>query len=114
MYDRIQSMAADVAPYLPPALGSLIGLYWSKNQTPMQKTIGFVAGFGLGMYFGPAASEVLNLGPKATVAAGILIAVVGMDIVGGLLAAAQAFRHDPMAVLRRAVALWRGSNGEQH
>lgn len=99
-------IAARLAPYLPPALGAFIGLRWAQNQTPQQKVTGFVAAFALSVYFAPAVSELLALGPKSTIAAGILIAVVGMDILGGLLAAARAFRRDPVGAFRAWWVAW--------
>ena len=42
---------------------------------------------------------------------GILIAVIGMDIVGGILAAAQSFRADPLSIVQRVVNIWRGTGG---
>lgn len=96
----------DLAPYLPPAFGALLGLGFARNQTARQKVIGFVLSFGLGVYFGPAVAEVLSLGPKAAVAAGILIAVMGMDVIGGLLALAAAFRSDPIGTFKAWWGAW--------
>jgi hypothetical protein len=96
----------DLAPYLPPALGALIGLRWAREQSPTQKVVSFGLSFGLGVYFGPAVAELLSLGPKAAVAAGILIAVIGMDVIGGLLALAAAFRSDPIGTFRAWWGAW--------
>jgi hypothetical protein len=109
--DILHDAALLVSPYLPPAFGAFVGLQWAKNQTPTQKLAGFVCGFGLGAYLGPALGEVLGLGPRGTVALGILIAVIGMDIVGGILAAAQSFRADPLSIVQRVVNIWRGTGG---
>ena len=97
---KVSDLAADLAPYLPPAFGALIGLRYAKDQTPTQKVGSFVISFGLAVYLGPAVAELLSLGPKSTIAVGILIAVVGMDIIGGLMAAAAAFRNNPVAAFR--------------
>lgn len=103
---KLEEIAAEIAPYLPPALGSMIGLHWAKSQTPTQKATGFVGAFGLAVYLGPAAAELLSLGPRSAVAAGILIAVVGMDIIGGLMAAAVAFRTDPLDSFKAWWGAW--------
>src|SRR5437763_463846 len=66
------SWLADFAPYLPPAFGALMGLRWARHQTATQKVTSFGLSFGLGVYLGPAVAEILSLGPKAAVAAGIL------------------------------------------
>lgn len=103
---KLDDLARDFAPYLPPAFGAFIGLRWAQNQTPTQKVVGFVTGFGLAVYFGPAVAELLSLGPKATVAVGILIAIVGMDIIGGLMAAASAFKSDPLGSFSKWWSAW--------
>lgn len=99
-----------IAHYLPPAFGAFVGLTNAGNQTPKQRVIGCIVGFGLGAYLGPAVGEMLTLGPKATVAVGILIAIIGGNIIGGLFAAASAFRLDPLASFRAWWAAWRGGN----
>jgi hypothetical protein len=101
----------ELAPYLPPAFGALLGLRWAGRQGARQKVVSFVAGFGLAVWFGPAIAELLSLGPKATVAAGILTAIVGMDAIGGLMTAAAQFRSDPAGTLRSWLDVWRGRGG---
>ena len=92
----LDGLAKEIALYLPPAFGAFIGLRWAQNQTHTQKVTGFVGSFGLAVYFGPAVAEILALGPKATIASGILVAVIGMDVIGGLLAVAQKFSASPV------------------
>jgi hypothetical protein len=108
---KVEDLTAALAPYLPPAFGAFIGLANAGKQTPTQKVIGFVSGFGLAIYFGPAAAEILSLGPKATIAAGVIIAVVGMDVIGGLMAAAQGFKADPLASFKAWWAAWFNRSG---
>ena len=103
----LNDLAKEAAPYLPPAFGAFIGLRWAKDQTPLQKVSGFAGGFGLAVYFGPATAELLSLGPKATIAAGILIAIIGMDILGGLMAAAKAFGNNPLESFKSWWSAWR-------
>ena len=98
----------DFAPYLPPAFGALIGLRWAKEQSPRQRVLSFFGGFGLAVYFGPAIAELLSLGPKTTIAVGILTAIVGMDAIGGLMAAVSGFRADPVGAFRAWWNAWRG------
>ena len=103
---RMRPDWSDLAPYLPPAFGALVGLRWAKDQTPAQKVASFAMGFGLAVYFGPAIAELFSLGPKATVAVGILTAIVGMDVIGGLMAAAAAFRANPLGAFREWWSAW--------
>ena len=100
--------ADDLLPYLPPAFGALLGLRYAKDQTPAQKLTSFVFGFGLGVWFGPAIAEGLSLGPRLTIAAGILVAVLGMDVIGGLMAALSQFKADPLGTGRRWINAWFG------
>lgn len=109
MPDRFREFAADIAPYLPPAFGAFIGLRWAQNQTPVQKVTGFAGGFGLAVYFGPAIAEFFTLGPKATIAVGVLTAVIGMDILGGLMAAAKAFGTNPLESFKGWWSAWKGN-----
>ncbi|MGZ6779216.1 MAG: hypothetical protein ACXVGO_09505, partial [Mycobacterium sp.] len=77
---RFAEIYTEVVPYLPPAFGALVGLRWAKDQTPRQKVVSWLTGFGLAVWFAPGVCEWFALGPKATVAVGILIAIIGMDI----------------------------------
>lgn len=107
MSNRLDPLA-ELAPYLPPAFGALLGLRWARAQTARQRVLSFAAGFGLAVWFGPAIAELLGLGPKATVAAGILTAIVGMDAIGGVMVAVAAFRSDPLAAFKAWWNAWRG------
>lgn len=113
MPDRLREFASDIAPYLPPAFGAFIGLRWAQNQTPTQKVTGFAGGFGLALYMGPAIAEFFNLGPKGTIAVGVLTAVVGMDILGGLMAAAKAFGANPLESFKGWIGAWFNRGGSQ-
>ena len=95
MSDRF-AWLGDLAPYLPYGIGAAIGLRWAKDQTPTQRVVSFGLSFGLAIYIAPALAEVIGLGPKGTVAVGILTAVVGMDVLGGLVAAGKAFQNAPL------------------
>lgn len=105
----LNDLAKEAAPYLPPAFGAFIGLRWAQNQTPLQKVTGFIGGFGMAVYFGPAIAEFFSLGPKGTIAVGVLTAVVGMDILGGLMAAAKAFGNNPLESFKNWFAAWKGN-----
>lgn len=109
---KLEDITRELAPYLPPAFGAFVGLANAGKQTPTQRFIGFVSGFGLAVYFAPAVSEIFALGPKATVAIGILIAIVGMDVIGGLMAAASAFKADPLASFKAWWGAWWNRGGQ--
>lgn len=93
---KLEEIYSEVAPYLPPAFGALIGLRWAKDQTPTQKVFSWATGFGLAVWFAPGICEYMDFGPKTTVAVSILVAIVGMDIVGGFLAVGAQFRANPV------------------
>lgn len=108
MPDRLREIVTEIAPYLPPAFGAFVGLRWAKDQTPVQKVTGFAGGFGLALYMGPAIAEFFGLGPKGTIAVGVLTAVVGMDILGGLMAAAKSFGNNPLESFKGWWSAWKG------
>jgi hypothetical protein len=107
MSDRF-AWLGELTPYLPPAFGALVGLRYTRDQSPVQKASSFFIGFGLAIYIAPAIAEVLSLGPKATVAVGILTAIIGMDAIGGLMAAVAQFKEDPIGTGRRWINAWLG------
>lgn len=104
----LDDITRGIAPYLPPAFGALIGLRYARDQAPLQKLSSFLSGFALAVWCGPALAELLALGPKATMAAGFLIAIVGMDVVGGLIVAARQFGQAPLASVRDWLNTWLG------
>jgi len=96
--DTFASLSAGLAPYLPPSiLGSVIGLRWAQKQTPLQKVVGFIGSSALAVYAGPAIAEWFALGPRATALVVLIAAVIGMDVLGGLAAAARQFKDAPAA-----------------
>ncbi len=107
--DSLRKWAADIAPYLPPSiLGSIIGLRWAKNQTPLQKVASFFMSCAFAVYAGPAIAEWMALGPKSSAAVILMVAVLGMDILGGLVAAAREFGVSPLASFKEWWGAWRG------
>ena len=60
----------------------------------------------------PAVAEWLSLGPKAIVALGVLIAVIGGDVVGGLLAASASFKRDPLGSFKGWWGAWWNRGGQ--
>jgi hypothetical protein len=100
----------DLAPYLPPSiLGSVIGLRWAQKQTPLQKVVSFVGSSALAVYAGPAIAEWFSLGPRATALVILIAAVIGMDVLGGLAAAAKQFKDAPAASFKDWWSALRGA-----
>ena len=79
-----------------------------RQQTPLQKLGSFCASCAIAVYAGPAIGEVMNLGPRAQAATILLVAVLGMDILGGIVAAAKQFGATPVASLKEWWTAWRG------
>ena len=102
------SWLGELAPWLPPAFGALVGLRWTRDQSPGQRLASFAGGFGLAVWVAPAIAELLELGPRATVAAGVLTAIAGMDLLAGVMAAVAAFKADPPGAVRAWWSAWRG------
>jgi hypothetical protein len=74
-----------------------------RDQTPGQKVFSCLGGYAIGFYGGAGAAEMAALGPKLTLLAGFLLAAIGYDLLGGLIAVIAAVRKDPFAALR---AFW--------
>jgi hypothetical protein len=110
---KLDELAAVATPYLPPAFGAFIGLVNARNQTPSQRVLGYVVAFGISVYFTPAIAEFFGLGPKAIVALGVLVAVIGGDVVGGFIAAAAAFKADPLNSFKNWLSAWFSRGGGQ-
>lgn len=107
--DMVDRWALELTPYLPPSIaGSIIGLRWAKEQTPLQKVGSFCASCAIAVYAGPAIGEVMGLGPRAQAATILLVAVLGMDILGGIVVAAKQFGATPVASLKVWWTAWRG------
>lgn len=102
----------EVAPYLPPAFGALVGLRWAKDQTPKQKAVTFLFGFGVSVYFAPAIAELLghlpDKSPRIFVVIAILTALLGMDILAGVVALAKSFAASPLASFKEWWTAWKG------
>ncbi len=104
----------DFAPYLPPSiLGSVIGLRWAQKQTPVQKVVSFVGSSALAVYAGPAIAEWFALGPRSTALVVLIAAVIGMDVLGGLAAAAKQFKDAPAASFKDWWGALRGGSREE-
>lgn len=111
MSDRFNWLG-DLAPYLPPAFGALLGLRWAKDQTPVQKALSFLFGCGVSIYFSPAIAEVLGhlpeKSPRIFVVISILTAMLGMDLLAGLVAISKAFASSPLSTFKDWWSAWRG------
>lgn len=106
------SWLADLAVYLPPAFGALLGLRYAKDQTPKEKAVSALFGFGVSVYFAPAIAEVLghlpDKSPRIFVVIAILTAMLGMDILAGVVAVTKGFASAPLATFKDWWAVWRG------
>jgi hypothetical protein len=86
---KLEEIASAVAPFIPPALGSLAGLPYAKSQTPAQKCVSWAVGVAAGFYVGGAVAEFFELRPKGTIAAGFLFGTIGYDLMLAVTAAAK-------------------------
>lgn len=106
MSDRLYQLADAVAPYVPPALGALLGLRYAQNQTNLQKVTSWATGTLAGIYLAPWVGELLDLGPRGTVAVGFLIGFAGYDLMLGLTALMRQFGTNPLGTIRDALGAW--------
>lgn len=100
-----------IAPFVPPALGAAVGLLYKRDLTNRERASAFVVSFLMGIYLGAGVGEWLALGPKATIAVGVMIAAVGTEAIGVLIAALRQFKTDPAGAFRRWLDAWLGRGG---
>lgn len=100
-----------IAPYVPPAFGAILGLRWAQNQTKTQKVASVLFGFGVAICFAPAIAEVVGhlpeRSPRIFVVISVLTAMLGMDILSGLMAVAKGFASSPLQTFKDWWAIWR-------
>jgi len=108
----LDELALLLLPAIPPALGVVIGLRYTRDQTPWDRLTSALGGFGLGIYFGAAIAEYAGLGPRSTVAVGILVSMFGMELIGVGFAFVRQFKSDPLGAFRSWWQAWwnRGSS----
>lgn len=107
----VGDLLTKLAPYLPAGFGALIGLRYAKDQTPKERAISWIFGFVVSIYFAPAIAEVLGYlpdkSPRIFVVISILTAMLGMDILAGVMAVTKAFALAPLATFKDWWAIWR-------
>ncbi len=100
-----------IVPFLPPAFGAMLGLKWAQGQTRQQKVVSFAFGVGVSMYFAPAIAEVVghlpDKSPRIFVVISILTAMLGMDVLTGLVAVSKSFALSPLQTFKDWWAAWR-------
>lgn len=110
MSDRFNWLG-DIAPYLPPAFGALLGLRYAKNLTASERGISALFGFGVSVYFAPAIGEVLGhlpeKSPRIFVVISILTAMLGMDVLTGLMAIGNSFAVSPLSAVKDWWGAWK-------
>lgn len=107
MADRLSwlsEVATATSPYIPPAIGALIGLRYAKDQTPLQKCVSWGIGTMTGLYVGGLVAEWLSLGPRSSIGMGFLLGVAGYDLMVAVTAAARS----PLETFRAWWSAWRG------
>lgn len=103
IWELIEAAGIALSPFLPPFLGSLVGLRWSDGATRRDRVWSWGSSFVLGVVGGGAAAEYFELGPKLTIAAGFMIAVVGAEFLAILIVVLRDALKDPAA----AFVKWR-------
>lgn len=101
-----------VLPFVPPSLiGAFIGWRWAQEQTQRQRAGSFLISTVLSSYATAAVAENLHWGTATLALVAILGAVVGMDLIGGLVVSARQWKADPQGTFGRWWATWLGRGG---
>jgi len=98
-----------IAPLVPPALGAFVGLRYTSACSVRDSSAGWVIAAAMGIYLGPAIGEAFQLGPKTTVGAGFMLAMMGMEIASAAVAFLRRVASDPVATLRAVIDAIRGT-----
>lgn len=100
-----------VAPFVPPAMGALIGLRYATHQSPRDRTVSWFLSVGAGLYLGGAIGEFYGLGIKSTGGAMFLIAMLGAELFAVAIAALRQWAADPVGTFRKWRDAWLGRGG---
>ncbi|UYN96596.1 MAG: hypothetical protein KIT25_06590 [Enhydrobacter sp.] len=101
-----------VSPFVPPALGALLGLRYATHRSPRDRMVSWLLAVGAGLYLGGAVGEFYGLGPRVTGGVMFLIAMLAMELFAVLVAALRQLAADPAGAFRRWLDAWLG-RGEQ-
>lgn len=93
---------ASALPFVPPSMvGAFIGWSYAREQTLKQRAVSFLISGVFSAYTTAAIAENLHWGKATLAIVAILGAVVGMDIIGGIVVAARAWKLAPFDTFAR-------------
>lgn len=102
-----------LAPFVPPAMGGLVGLRYAKEPRPKRdRIISWGLSVGAGIYLGAALGEFYGLGIKTVGGAMFVIAMLSAELFGVVVAALRQWQTDPAGTFRRWLDAWFGRGGQ--
>ena len=92
--DRIIEVA-DVVPFIPPAVGALLGVRYAQGQTVRERVLSWGLAMSCGLFFGSAIGEYFGFGRATTGGIMFGLAAIGMEAVAYVIAAFRQGITDP-------------------
>jgi hypothetical protein len=99
------------APFVPPALGALVGLRYAAHRSPRDRAVSWFLSVAAGLHLGGAIGEFWELGMRATGGVMFLIAMLAMELFAVAVAALRQWAADPVGTFRKWRDAWLGRGG---
>lgn len=94
MADRFMELS-DVIPFIPPAVGALLGVRYAQNQTVRERVVSWGIAMAFGLFVGAGLGEYFAFGRATTGGIMFGIAALGMEVVAYVIAALRQGVTDP-------------------
>lgn len=98
---KLPDIIGALAPYVPSALGALIGARYAQDQTPKERVLTWLMSAALGVFVGAAVGDYYTLSRIETGGLQFALAALGMEFVAYAFALLRQAVADPMEALRK-------------
>lgn len=99
MFEKFQ--LSDVVPFVPPAIGAVLGARYAQNQTPRERLLSWLLSMATGWFIGAGVGEHFGLSYGVTGAIMFTLAAVGMEALAYVIAAFRQATADPASAARK-------------
>lgn len=96
----------------PPLVGALIGLRYAKQLSKGEQFTNYVCSTFVGALAGQVLAERWGLSMVEVALLTVVLTSVSMELLAGFYSLAQTFASDPLGLIDKAMALWRGRGGQ--
>jgi hypothetical protein len=99
--NRLDDLRDVVLFLVPPLVGALFGARYTKDQTIRERVTSWAVASGMGIFVGGGIAEHFSLGHWTTCGVAFLVASVGMEALGYIIAALRQGVIDPASTAGR-------------